>query len=160
MPISSPQRNNNNHKNNNGGGSNESSNNNGSNNNSDSMLSFEEDEEGGESLEELTADGTPLPSTSADALNDNSQQAPTMVRLKSTDSDNNVENLSRRLDICWRDVYYDSSRDNEEKIYEDLCYITFSSTLPEVVVVLCVLPPKYTVCTRCVATAFSCFLSS
>lgn len=105
------------------------------------MLSFEDDEEGGESLEELTADGTPLPSTSADALNDNSQQAPTMVRLKSTDSDNNVENLSRRLDICWRDVYYDSSRDNEEKIYEDLCYITFSSTLPEVVVVLCVLPP-------------------
>lgn len=108
------------------------------------MLSFEEEEdegEGGESLEELAADGTgQLPSTSADALNDNNRP-PTMVRLKSTDSDNNVENLSRRLDICWRDVYYDAGQENEEKIYEDLCYITFSSSLPEVVVVLlCVLP--------------------
>lgn len=90
------------------------------------MLSFEEDEEGGESLEELAADsvvnGGPTSST-----------APSMVRLKSTDSDNNVDNLSRKLDICWQDLYYDSGRLNDEKIYEDLCYITFSSTLPEVV---------------------------
>lgn len=103
------------------------------------MLSFEEDEEGGGSLEELeAADANQQPSTSSlDAVNDNaprvSPPAP-MLRVKSTDSDNNIENLSRRLDICWRDLYYDSSRENEEKIYEDLCYITFSSSLPEVVV--------------------------
>lgn len=104
-----------------------SNNNNGSNNNSDSMVSFEEDEEGGESLEELAADGGQPPANVPETLNNNDR--PSMVRLRSNDSDNG-ENLSRH--ISWRDVYeYDSN--NEEKIYEDLCYITFSSTLPEVV---------------------------
>lgn len=111
------------------------------------MLSFEEEEEGGESLEELeAADSGQQPSTSSvDALNDNNLASvvlgPTMVRLKSTDSDNNIESLSRRLDLCWRDAYYDANRENEEKIYEDLCYITFSSSLqPEVVDFLQCLP--------------------
>lgn len=99
------------------------------------MVSFEdeEDEEGGESLEELAADGVAhSANASSEALNNNNHR-PSMVRLTSEDS---VENLARRLDICWRDVYeYDSNRGNEEKIYEDLCYITFSSsTLPEVLV--------------------------
>lgn len=147
LSSSSPQDNNdrsshnNNNNNNNEDGGSGHNNNNGSNNNSDSMVSFEEEEEeeeGGESLEELAADGSPPQQNtpSADAtLNNNSDSRPQMVRLRSNDSDTNGENFSRRLDICWRDVYeYDSN--NEEKIYEDLCYITFSSTLPEVVLLV------------------------
>lgn len=95
------------------------------------MVSFEdeEDEEGGESLEELATDGVgQSANASFETLNNNhNHHRPSMVRLTSEDE-------ARRLDICWRDVYeYDSNRGNDEKIYEDLCYITFSSsTLPEV----------------------------
>ena len=102
------------------------------------MLSFEEEEDDDDNVVEEEDDGA---GTAAEEVNANHPKEThaggvgPMIRIKSTDSDNNVEHLSRRLlEISWRDLYYDSSNREHEKIYEDLCYITFSSqSLPEVV---------------------------
>lgn len=116
---------------------NNGSNNNGS--NSDSMLSLEEDEEDGEPLEELSSDVAPDESPKGSCDNGDQDENENKKRhdldRMNSDNENNIENLSKRLVHCWHDLYYDtSSNQNEEKIYEDLCYITFSSSrLPEVI---------------------------
>lgn len=94
------------------------------------MLSFEEEGEGDEEDDEVVVDelvtGGPTEEEGDDfeSINNN------IVVLRK--KENSMEMLSRKLANCWNETYFDSPNNNDEKIYEDLCYVTFSSSSREV----------------------------
>lgn len=68
--------------------------------------------------------------------------------------DSNLVDSSNNQLIEWENCDEDSSNECDEKIYEDLCYVTISSTFPSEVLIKLILSLSY-ICALCIIVFLS-----